>query len=358
MELYFLDEDFEEIHILDSFMSLIWTDRYWACGDLDLVVSPTDVILSKLLLTKYFALPGLSEHNMVYESVNLHSDLEDGNKLIIQGRSLESILDRRIVWTGTTLTGNFQTGIQRLLNESIISPTDSDRDISNFEFLTSTDTAITSLTVDSQFVGNNIYKLLTELCELKGVGFRIFFNKTTSTFQFKLYSGLDRSYGQTDNDTVAFTSALNNLLNADYVESGRLEKTVILVAGEEGVGNTRTTVEVPAPGGSKTGLDRKETYIEANINRNSPDGDLTEAEYIDALEGKGAEELAKKTYVKAFDGEIDTTMYNYGDEFNMGDILQIADDYGHQTTSRVKEMIFSQNKEGIKMYPTFENVDL
>ncbi len=113
---------------------------------------------------------------------------------------------------------------------------------------------------------------------------------------------------------------------------------------------------VDAPGGAGTGFNRREMYIEASINRNTPGGELTDAEYIDQLEGKGAEELAKKPFLKAFDGEVDTTMYNYGDDFGMGDILQIADDYGHSTKSRVIEMIYSQNADGISMYPTFQTI--
>jgi hypothetical protein len=50
-------------------------------------------------------------------------------------------------------------------------------------------------------------------------------------------------------------------------------------------------------------------------------------------------------------------MYNYGDEFSMGDILQIADDYGHETQSRVIEMIYSQDESAISIYPTFETVE-
>jgi hypothetical protein len=356
MEIYFLNSDLEDIWVLDTFDSLIWTDRYWSCGDLDLTCAPTIEILTILAGTSYFRIKE-SPHIMVLETAAIEYDQEDGDLLVIQGRSLESILDRRIVWDGTALSGNLQTQIiSRLLDESIINPTDTDRDISNFITSTSTDPLVTALTVDTQFVGEYIYTAIANLCEANGIGFRVFPLYSTNQFEFKLYAGVDRSYDQSTNPSVAFTADLDNLISSNYVESSKFEKTVVLVAGEEGVGNTRTTVEVAAPGGSKTGLARKEMYFEANINRNSPDGELTEAEYIDQLTGKGVEELAKNIYVQDFDGEVDTTMYNYGDEFSMGDILQIADKYGHQTKSRVIEMIYSQNAEGIKAYPTFQTV--
>ena len=39
-----------------------------------------------------------SEHVMIVEKIQITSDTEDGNHVTVTGRSLESILDRRIVW--------------------------------------------------------------------------------------------------------------------------------------------------------------------------------------------------------------------------------------------------------------------
>lgn len=354
MEIIFLNSDFEDIYRLDSFKSLIWTDRFWKAGDLDLSCAPTTKILDQLALTSYFRIDE-SPHNMVKETINIKSDIDDGDLLVVQGRSLSSIMDRRLVWDPIVLSGNFQTEVLGMIYDNILNPTDTDRAIADWVNETNSDTLFSSLAVESQFDGKySVYKALCEVCEAKGVGFRVFYDRDTSQFKFKLLVGVDRSYSQTAVATVAFTSELNNLINAEYVESSVPEKNVCLVAGEEGVGNVRTYVEV----GSGTGLSRREVYIEPNISRNLPGGEeMIEADYLLALEGKGEEELAKRKALEAFDGEVDTTMYDYGDEFLMGDILQIADKYGHETKSRVIEMVYSQNKDGIKKYPTFETVE-
>jgi len=357
MEITLLDDNFKELYVLDVFESLIWTDRYWKCGDFEIVVAPTTDILAKVLDTTYLTLAE-SPHHMILEDSNVHSEVEEGNALILTGRSLESILDRRVVWDIIAMSGNLQTEIERLLDDNAISPTDGLRTFSDLVFNTSTDAAITALTVDTQFGGETLYKVLTQLCMADGIGFRILRDLVTDKFDFELYAGLDRSYGQSTNETVAFTSALDNLLNADYIESSRPLKTVCLVAGTQGVGNIRTTKAVFAPDSSGlSDLARRELYFEASVSRNTPDGELSEAEYLLQLEGRGKEELAKYIYLKSFAGEIDPTMYNYGDEFNMGDILQIADDYGHETQSRVIEMIYSQDESAISIYPTFETVE-
>lgn len=355
MEIYFLNSDFEDIYLLDSFKSLIWTDRYWQCGDLDIVLPPKESVLDILPDTEYFRIEE-SEHNMLLDSYGIESDLEKGDELVIQGRSLESILDRRIIWDGLNLSGNLQTEVQRILTDNVIDPSNTDRDLP-FVFLTNSLASITGLTIDSQFCGELVYDAICDICKANEIGFEVYYVEATQLFSFKLYAGLDRSYDQSDNTSVAFTTALENLVNANYIDTKKHLKTVCLVAGEEGVGNVRTTVTVSAPGGALTRLNRRELYLESSVNRTTPDGDLTEAEYLLQLEGKGRENLAKKVHVQVFDGEVDTTMYDYGDEFYMGDIIQIADEYGHQTKSRVVEMIYSQNKEGIKIYPTFQTVE-
>lgn len=354
MEISLLDSSFDNIYLLDAFDSLIWTDRYWFCGDFEINVPPSSELLDHLTNTKYFRLPE-SEHLMIFEDLNIHSESEKGNSLVITGRSLESILDRRIVWTGTTLTGSFQDGIQTILNDAIISPSDTDRDISNFVFSASENPYIVALLIDSQFIGVSVYELISALCRSKEVGFKITLN-SSSNFQFELYMGDNRSYNQSLLPYVVFSMDFDNLLNADYVQTSRLLKTIALVEGEAGVGNTPTYVVIDAPGSTATGLNRRELFVKANIIRNSPDGELTDAEYIDALEGKGLEELAKNINLEVFDGEIDSTIFKYGIDYFMGDIIQIEDEYGHSAESRITEVIYSQNEEGIRIYPTFTTV--
>lgn len=49
---------------------------------------------------------------MIVEKIQITSDTEDGNHVTVTGRSLESILDRRIVWGQKLLSGNLQNGIK------------------------------------------------------------------------------------------------------------------------------------------------------------------------------------------------------------------------------------------------------
>ena len=192
--------------------------------------------------------------------LQITSDTEDGNHVTVTGRSLESILDRRIVWGQKLLSGNLQNGIKTLLNENVISPSDSNRKIPNFIFKESIDPAITKLKLEAQYTGDNLYDVIQKICEEQGIGFKITLNDKKQ-FVFELYAGFDRSYDQTENPYVIFSPKFENIINSNYIESKASLKTVTLVGGEgEGAGRRYTTV------GGGSGLNRREDRKSTRLN--------------------------------------------------------------------------------------------
>jgi hypothetical protein len=358
MEVIVLKKNLEVVDIIDSFESLIWTDRYYVAGDFEITGTPSPKFINAINSGTYLLLKE-SEHLMEIERLNIHSDIENGDKVIVKGRSIEAQLDRRIIWNQTILTGTFQAAIHQLLDENAIFPsTSSPRKLSLLEFEASTDPLITALEIDSQFCGENLYKVICDLCISRRIGFKITMTDT-GKFRFKLYAGADRSYDQDINPWVVFSTDYENLLNADYIQTDQLLKTVTLVAGEKGVGNGRRSVEVDLSGGAGSGLDRREMYTDASgVTRTVSGGaPLTDEEYDAQLIQKGNEDLAVNTSIRTFEGQADASrMTVYGEDFFMGDILQVANDYGHEAKSRVTELINSQDASGVKRYPTFSTI--
>lgn len=355
MEFLILDKDLNTSSVLDIYESILWTDRYNKCGDFEIYTSMTDTILSELQ-QDYYVWSRDSEHTMIIEDIQITADAEDGNNLIVVGRSLESILERRIIWNQTILSGNFQDGIKKLLDENVISPTDSNRKIDNFIFVESTDPAITELTLEAQFTGDNLYDAICDLCASKEIGFKVTLTEE-GKFAFQLYAGADRSYDQLTNPYVVFSPSFENIINSNYLESKKTLKTVTLVAGE-GEGSERKTKEVAISSGGGSGLARRELYTDArDISSTTDDGTLTEAEYNSQLEQRGKEKLADSTETITFEGEMETSkMFVYGEDFFMGDIVQIVNEFGIEAKARVVEMIHSQDENGLDFYPTFETV--
>lgn len=352
MELIVLNTALDAISMVDTYESFIWTDRYYAYGDFELYTIMKEDTL-KYIKQDYYLQNRESEHVMIIEKILISSDVENGNHITVTGRSLESILDRRIIWGQKTLSGNLQNGIKNLLDECIISPTDNNRKIENFIFETSTDPAITGLTIDAQYTGDNLYDVIQKICEERNIGFKITLNDNKQ-FVFKLYMGTDRSYDQTDVPYVIFSPKFENIINSSYIESKSSLKNVTLIGGEgEGASRKYTTV------GNGSGLDRREIFTDArDVSSDVGNGVvLTESEYTAQLKQRGKETLTKNTDVTSFEGKAETTiMFKYGEDFFNGDVVQIANEYGHETKARILEIVMSENEDGISVYPTFKTI--
>lgn len=353
MDVMILNTDLDAVAIVDTYESFIWTDRYYAYGDFELYEAMRDGLLD-YIKQDYYLQSKESEHVMIVEKIQITSDTEDGNHVTVTGRSLESILDRRIVWGQKLLSGNLQNGIKTLLNENVISPSDSNRKISNFIFKESTDLAITKLKLEAQYTGDNLYDVIQKICEEQGIGFKITLNDEKQ-FVFELYASSDRSYDQTENPYVIFSPKFENIINSNYIESKASLKTVTLVGGEgEGAGRKYTTV------GGGSGLNRRELFTDArDISSNvGSDDALTDAEYMAQLQQRGKEKLAENVSITSFEGETETTiMFQYGKDFFNGDIVQIANEYGHETKARILEIVRSEDKDGYSVYPTFKTIE-
>lgn len=343
-------------NVIDTYKSFIWTERYSEYGDFEIEVPATEEFL-KIFKKGYYITSVETKKVMIIEKIEIDTSVEDGNELIISGRSLESILDRRIVWNHTVLTGNLQAGIKKLLDENIISPVIAERKIENFIFEESTDHEITKLTIDAQYHGDNIYAIVQSLCEDNKLGFSVTRSKDNK-FIFKLYRGTDRSYAQDKLPYIEFSPSFDNLMESNYIESDEDYKNVTLVGGE-GQGSERKTIQYTNLLSMPSGLERKEIFTDASgVSSQSQGGTVSHEDYNKQLQQKGKEDLERHKVSKAFEGDIETSLqYIYRDDFLVGDIVQIVNEYGIDARVRMNEIVYSQDEEGEKIYPTFTAID-
>lgn len=351
MEPVILNPQFETIAVIDAYESLIWTDRYNTYGDFELYCPMDTALLPYLKQDNYFWQRD-SEHTMIIEDITIDSDTEDGNHLVVTGRSLESILERRIVWRYTVLTGNLQNAIQQLLNDNVINPSDTSRKIEGFSFVASNDPKITGLTIDAQYFGEELYTVIRDLCDEHNIGFKIVLTEDNK-FEFSLYAGVDRSYAQSENPYVVFSPNFDNIINSNYYSSNATMKNVTLVGGD-GEGSERKTVTV----GSGSGLTRRELFTEGRIASTTTEGEeLSESEIQSQMEELGKKALSERGLTTAFEGEVETNKpFEYGVDFFIGDVVQLQNEYGIEGPAYIAELVFSVNESGRAVYPTFKTM--
>ena len=356
MEVYVLNTSFETVKLIDDFISLIWTDRYDEAGDFELHLA-MDTDLLQYLKQDYYLWNRESEHMMIIESVSIEPNVESGNKLKITGRSLESLLDRRIIWGQKILSCPVYIGVKEILDDNFINPRDSKRKVANFIFDEDiNDERITSpdIRLETQYDGESVYEVISSLCKENKIGFKITLN-SKNQFVFKLYAGADRTYRQTANPYVIFSPKFDNLLNSSYLESKKDYKNVTLVGGE-GEGSERKTKVVGD--NNISGLDRREIYTSAGgVSSNAYEGTLADNVYQTHLKQKGIKTLAEHLETIAFEGDLEPKlMYTYGVDYFIGDIVQLANEYGHEGYAYISELVMSHETSGVSMYPTFKTI--
>lgn len=364
-ELYILNEDFEQVCYIDTFESMIWTDRYRQCGDFELYVSTQSTVLV-YAVHGYYIWVAESDRLMIIEQTEITTDVETGPKLKITGRSLESILDRRIIWSQITVKGKVDTVIKRLITDAIISPSINDRKIPNFIYKDATDPYIADCEVEeTQYLGDNLYDVVCDIVSVFNIGFKIIYNFDTGNFEFSLYCGNNRSYDQDVLPWVIFSPAFDNIVSSDFIEDSTPYKNINLVYGEEREGYTRQTVVIDATNEDENGLNRREMFTDGSSKQQvytEEDGTevtLTDAQYVNVLRELGVQELnlPEHQLTKSFDGEMNSARgFKYGVDFFLGDAVQLENEYGMKATARVIEMILSQSASGIESYPTFEAI--
>ena len=107
MYLAVFDEAMVLQHICEDYKSVIWTERFHGFGDFKLTVPGTLENLQIYQLDYYLYTKGTNKL-MIIEQVELNTEYSKQSMLTVSGRSLESILDRRVmhpypIWEGTRL---------------------------------------------------------------------------------------------------------------------------------------------------------------------------------------------------------------------------------------------------------------
>ena len=386
MDALILDRSFNTQCIIDAFESFIWTDRYREPGDFELYM-PVERAPLEYMVEGYYVWIETSDRLMIIEDINITSDAEEGPHVKLTGRTLESLLDRHVVHTRTTVIGTLQSGIKKLLMENAIEPRDEHRVLPGLRFVESTDERVTGLMMNAEYLGEDLLTIVEEQCELNDLGFKIVYNEDEGMFDFSLYFGEDRSYDQEDLPWVVFSSRYDNLLGSNYYESKKELRTAAIVVGAESDDWTQAVIWVEGRP-EMTGIDRREMCVDASdielpekvvvdedAIREQMSGASEESirkaiaaaqtradsenqtnwnNYIDALSEKGRIELAKTYITEAFEGTIAASIqFIYGRDFFIGDVVQIRDQFGKEAASRVTEVMRSHDVNGETLTPTF-----
>lgn len=336
MELYIYNSDRELTGIVESFEYLRWTRRYSQCGSFELraIATPENTTL-------------LQEGNFIWKNndeeagIIEHLEMVQAEQEIItaSGRFATSFLSRRIVWQTEVLSGDLSACVEQLLNNNLISPTDTARQIDGIVFSSPN----LGVPVSTQISYRGLMDVITELCGASEIGIKTVFTPATHLFTVTLYKGTDSQ--------AVFSKEYENLTEQSYTESAADYANTALIGGE-GEGESRTFVAIT----SGSGETRREIFVDAK--------DLQAADfgtgYTDALIFRGQSKLSEQGILYSFDTSVNPHgNLTYKTDFDLGQTVKvISKAWGVSMTTRIAEIEETYDADGLSISVVFGKAEL
>lgn len=376
MQLFVLDKSFEVVSLCDTFSSLIWTERYSGYGDFELYLPASIENINMFPRGFYLSLiePPVYDKNgkkietrndvMIIEKTELSTDIEEGDRLVVSGRSLESLLLRRVIPKKVKYeSADPREIIKTILNENIIEPSEPARKIHNFKIaMDSSQRPDTKDKRTYEFDGDYVYDAIKTICDDYDWGFSLDLktddNWRTSYLAFSTVYGTDRSYEQTKNPYMVFSPRFDNLISSDTIEDDtEFYNSAYVASTEETKDNkTRRLIKYVPNNSGRYEWDIRETFYtnsDAKLNDGNnnprPDSDI-----YSELEKYGKDELKTQKSNDSFNAEIALlNSVQYHRDYDIGDLIQFDNVYGVNRTARITEYVRNEDDNGYREYPTF-----
>lgn len=331
-DIYVYTRDLELIGIIDVFSSLRWRRKYYDSGEFELHILLNDQT-SKYLKKDNLIIRDDAIEVGIIESFAINDSSEDGVEVIIYGRFLSSILDRRIIKSKINFSGDILAGERKILNA-----------MSPFSKLEISDTKLKGEEVVFQCSYKNVHDYLITLSKISSIAHRISVDIPNKKFIYENYQGLDRTETQSINPRYEFSEDKSNIEVAEYTYSSKTEKNYALVGGQ-GEDKDRVLVEVMS--GNYKDFDLRETFVDAKSENQE---DLSLEEYKEVLKTKGTEKLVDETET------IDVTVFadDYKKLWDLGDIVNVKkESWGIALKQRIAEIEETIENNNQKIYATF-----
>lgn len=357
MELFVLNPSLQRDEVIDVFESLIWTERFQKEGDFELHLNSTPANKKLFASGKMLAL-NESMRIMVVETFEDTISPDGEKSLKITGRSIEkSLYDRVAKGSMSSLTteskwklsGTPGAIMRKIFHDICVTGTLGTTDspdpipfIYEGSLLPASTISETTTVVNIDLDPMSVADALNQIGTQYDLGYRMLRNGDLSQIYFDVYSGSDRTTGQTSLPAVIFSPDLGNLQDTKALVSDAAYKNCAYVFSP--VGFKVVWLDGIAP--VTTGFDKRVLVVIAD--------DITDAATADAaMTQRGLAELSKNRQISAFDGEITQySDYKYGVDYQLGDLIELRNTDGSTNKMRITEQIFVSDKEGDRSYPT------
>lgn len=402
MEVYILDSNYEKIGFIDSAESVLWNKKLNDVGECELYLPADEGYINLIENGKYIY---REDDEMICEikTVELETDVENGDYIIVTGHDLKYLLSGRIIQNEMTYSGLVANFIKKIIVDNVINPVQSNRAINNFKFNDSNFFEFKEIITVNALPTKDLLELIKTTCKTFNYGFRVKYITDTKTLEFELFKGVNKA-NYNSNTYVEFSPDYSNIISSRYKEDNSNYKNVCYV-GYKDSKEAFQLLSVFNTLSEPTGENRKEIYVDGTSTSREitkeellemfPTATLLGNEYIiytdpvgngtivgDSLmivvgtvngekitvsdytyqlliRNIGLNTLASYVKTTEFEGAVDTIdTYNYKIDYDLGDVVKVINEYGIEAEAIITEIMESDdNEDGHVVEPKFEYVN-
>ena len=319
------------VGVVESFEYLRWTRRYSQCGTFELKAIATPVNIALLTLGN---LLWKNDDEEVGVIEHLEMNQTDKETITVSGRFVTSFLARRIIWGTETLSGDLSVCAAQLVNNHLISPTDSSRKIAGIAFAS----PVLGVTVNTQVSYKNLMDTVAGLCDASDRGIKTVFDPSTGNLAVTLYIGAVSQ--------AMFSREYENLTSQIYTQSTMDYANTALIGGE-GEGASRVLASIAESAGEA----RREVFVDAKDLKQEDFG----AGYTAALLYRGLNRMSELSMAHSFDAEINPHgNLRYKVDFDLGHAVTVlSKKWGVTLSARITEIQESYDASGLALNIVF-----
>lgn len=352
---------FLKTDVIDTWESLIWTERYNDAGEVTLVVPTTIDNKNKYTEGLLLSTSGSRELALV------DTVLDEAGAMTITGKFLTGFLTERLLrdtwssaassWKLTGTPGDIAATIVREMCTSSGRITSSilPGSYGAYEAIPNLTIAATppgtSTTIDVDY--GNVFDGVKAVCDADGLGFTMYppnLESGVPNLIFLVYAGRDLTSGQSVYPVVAFDPALDTLTGVTEVRSIAGYKTAAYAWAANMTAQSQIGTAFVNNTTTSTGFARRTLAVDAS------DLDATQytsAELTSILNRRAKNGLVNNNYVRTVDGQVvPQPGYVYGTDYLLGDIVELRGNTALASQARVIEYIRSHDNTGETAYPT------
>ena len=377
-ELYFLDAALSvTAGPIDDFVSLVWVERYGACGSFSLVLPMRGEISAAALSSSYLEVRGRRGLGRV-EKIAYTGGSGDGT-MTVSGRLAESLLADRIIPRGTVVSGPICAALEAVVSANACEAA-GERAIPHLtvrEVPAFCDDGGMPLMLEDHVNGRQLDEWLYEVLGGYGASYRIDPDYAAGKLVFSLCRGLDRTQAQRENSFAVFSASFASAGTFDFLSDSTDHRNFAFIAGE-GEGEARVMLTLDVRRDPDEPL--RELYVDARDLRSDDGGSKMSAEaYRNLLLSRGRERLQQHAAVLRVSGSAAAYIAQEGGaavpawgealapiggtfsssmicgvHYDLGDLCDISDEStGMMLSERVTEISYIYEGSCIRAEPRF-----